>query len=363
MGYPIVEAHADGSFVVTKHPGTGGMVTVHTVSEQLVYEMGTPRYVSPDCIARFDSIRLEQEGPDRVRVTGARGEPAPPKLKVSVSFAQGYRAFGRLMVSGPDALAKAKAVAEAFWDCAGGRHLYQDTSTQIVGWDSCHPPLSAREPGEVLLQVAVRDDDEAKINARFGPQLVPRVLGTVPGITYLSDLGRPRASDVVGYWPALVSRERVPTKVVVGETERDVPQLDLAGARAEPFEPRPVAGLPRIRGTRTKVALSRLCLARSGDKGDTANVGVIARTPEIYAWMVRELTAEFVKERFGAACRGKVERHEVPNLLALNFLLHESLGGGGTLSLLLDAQGKTYAQYLLAAEVVVDAGLVEGLPA
>jgi hypothetical protein len=363
MGYPIVEAHADGSFVVTKHPGSGGMVTVHTVSEQLVYEMGTPRYVSPDCIARFDSIRLHQEGPDRVRVTGARGEPAPPKLKVSVSFAQGFRAFGRLMITGPDAIGKAKAVAEAFWECAGGRSLYEDTSTQVIGWDSCHPPLATREPGEVLLQVAVRDSDEAKINSRFGPQLVPRVLGTVPGITYLSDLGRPRASDVVGYWPALISRERVPTKVVVGDTERDVPQLDLRGARTEAFEPRPVPGLARIRGTRTKVVLSRLCLARSGDKGDTANVGVIARTPEIYAWMVRELTADWVKERFGGTCRGRVERHEVPNLLALNFLLHESLGGGGTLSLLLDAQGKTYAQYLLAAEVVVDTGLLEGIPA
>lgn len=363
MGYPIVEAHADGSFVVTKHPRTGGLVSVHTVSEQLVYEMGTPAYVSPDCVARFDSIRLEQEGPDRVRVTGARGAPAPAKLKVSVSFEQGYRAFGRLLVSGPDALSKAKAVSDAFWAAAGGRELYEDAVTQVIGWDASHPPLTPREPGEVLLQFAVRDPDEAKINRRFGPQLVPRVLGTVPGITYLADLGRPRASDVVGYWPALVSRERVPTRVVVGEVTKDVPGLDLSSARAAAFEPRTVAALPRIRGTRTHVPLSRLCLARSGDKGDTANIGVIARSPEIYVWMQRELTAAWVKERFRGVCRGAVERHEVPNLLAMNFLLHESLGGGGTLSLLLDAQGKTYAQFLLAAEVVVDAGLLEGLAA
>lgn len=362
MGYPIVEAHPDGTFFVTKHPGTGGLVSVHTVSEQLVYEMGTPRYISPDCVARFDSIRLEQAGPDRVKVSGARGEPAPAKLKVSVSFAQGYRAFGRLMISGPDALAKAKSVAESFWASAGGRELYDDTSTQVLGWDSCHPSLSSREPGEVLLQVAVRDASEEKINTRFGPQLVPRVLGTVPGITYLSDLGRPRASDVVGYWPALVSRGRVPTRVVVGDVARDVPTLDLAGAAAPPFEPHVVPAVAPIRGTRMKVALARLCLARSGDKGDTSNVGVVARTPAIYGWLVRTLTAEWVKERFRGVCKGAVERHEVPNLLALNFLLHGSLGGGGTLSLLVDAQGKTYAQYLLAAEVVVDAGLVEGIP-
>jgi hypothetical protein len=111
------------------------------------------------------------------------------------------------------------------------------------------------------------------------------------------------------------------------------------------------------------VPLARLCLARSGDKGDTANIGVIARSPEIYVWMQRELTDAWVRERFREVCRGEVERHEVPNLLAMNFLLHASLGGGGTLSLLLDAQGKTYAQFLLAAEVVVDAGLLDGIPA
>jgi hypothetical protein len=363
IGFPLVEAHADGSFVVTKHPRTGGLVSLHTVTEQLVYEMGSPAYVAPDCVARFDSIRLREEGPDRVRVTGARGAPAPEKLKVSISFSDGYRAFGRLLVSGPDALRKARRVAEAFWDSAGGAELYEDAVTQYVGWDASHPPLATREPGEVLLQVAVRDADEEKINARFGPQLVPRVLGTVPGITYLADQGRPRASDVVGYWPALVSRSKVPMRVVVGETEREVPHPDLAGAKAAPFEPPDVGAVAPLRGHRIRVPLSRLCLARSGDKGDMANVGVIARSPAVFAWMRRNLTSEFVKERFGGVCRGAVTRHEVPNLLAMNFLLGESLGGGGTLSLLVDAQGKTYAQYLLAAEVVVDAGVVEGLPA
>jgi len=361
MGFPLVEAHPDGSFVVTKHPGTGGLVSVHTVSEQLVYEMGSPGYVSPDCVARFDSIRLEQQGKDRVRVSGARGAPAPEKLKVSVSFAQGFRAFGRLLVSGPDALRKAKRVADAFWDAAGGAESYDAALTQVVGWDASHPPLAPREPGEVLLQVAVRDASEEKINSRFGPQLVPRVLGTVPGITYLADQGRPRASEVVGYWPALVSRSRVATRVVVGTTEQAVPQPEVRASPVTAFRPPEVDAVPPLRGMRTRAPLSRLCLARSGDKGDTANIGVIARSPSIFAWMRRNLTAEFVKDRFRGVCKAAVERHEVPNLLALNFLLHESLGGGGTLSLLVDAQGKTYAQYLLAAEVVVEAGLLEGL--
>jgi hypothetical protein len=357
MGYPLVEAAPDGTFVVTKHKGTGGLVSVHTVGEQLVYEMGSPAYLSPDCVARFDTIRPEGAGEDRVRVSGIRGEPAPPKLKVSISFARGYRAFGRLMVSGPDALAKARAVAAAFWDSVGGPGAYEDATTQIIGWDSCHPPLTSGEPSEVLLQVAVRDRDERKIASRFAPQLVPKVLSTVPGITYLSDQGRPYPSDVVGYWPALIDRERVPVRVEVGGKTAEVTSPPRKPGTKVSVPPMPPPTLV-LTQRKVRVPLSRICLARSGDKGDTCNIGVLARSRAIYAWMLNKLTSEFVKRRFEGTCKGPVERFEVPNLLALNFLLHESLGGGGTLSLLLDAQGKTYAQYLLAAEVEVDEALL-----
>jgi hypothetical protein len=219
MGFPIVEAEEDGSFVVTKHPNTGGLVSVHTVAEQILYEIGAPAYQTPDVVARFDSVHLEQDGPDRVRVTGARGEPAPEKLKVSLSYHAGWRAFGRLAVAGPEALAKANTVAEAFWDAAGGRAMYEQAMHQFIGWNACHAPLATCEPGEVLVQFAVRDQDERKINSRFAPQIVPRVLGTVPGITYIADQGRTRASEVVAFWPALVSRAAVDERLVVGDEE------------------------------------------------------------------------------------------------------------------------------------------------
>ena len=219
IGFPIVEAAEDGSFVVTKHPNTGGLVSVHTVAEQILYEIGPPAYMTPDGIARFDSLHLEEEGPDRVRVTGARGEPAPEKLKVSISYAAGWRAFGRLAVAGPEALAKANKVAEAFWDAAGGKNAYEQAMQQFIGWNASHAPLATCEPGEVLVQFAVRDQDERKINSRFAPQLAPRVLGTVPGITYIADLGRPKASEVVAFWPALVARESVQQRVLIGDEE------------------------------------------------------------------------------------------------------------------------------------------------
>lgn len=360
IGFPIVEAERDGSFVVTKHPGTGGLVNVHTVSEQILYEIGAPGYPSPDVVARFDSVRLTQDGSDRVRVTGARGQPAPEKLKVSISYHAGWRAFGRLLVSGPDTLAKANRVAEAFWESAGGRGFYEQAMQQFIGWNGSHPPLAASEPSEVLVQFAVRDHDDRKINTRFAPNLVPRVLGTVPGITYVADQGRPRASEVIAFWPALVSRNAVSQRVVIGDEEITVADANQGqrtkekGIYASPLTPYPLSGSDRP----VRVPLLRLCLARSGDKGDTANIGVIARSEAIYGWMLEHLTSSFVKRHFDEVCQGEVERYELPNLLALNFLLHQSLGGGGTLSLLLDAQGKTYAQYLLAAEVEIPEALL-----
>ena len=361
MGYPLVEAYPDGSFVVTKHEGTGGLVNVHTVTEQLLYEMGDPAYLAPDCVARFDSIKLVQDGPDRVHVSGIRGAPPPEKLKVSISFADGYRAFGRMLISGPETLDKAHQAAESFWQSAKGREHYQHTETRLLGHDGAHPSLSAEEPSEVVLQVAARDNDREKITRDFAPQLVPKVLSSVPGITYLADQGRPRTSEIVGYWPALVSREAIPIEVSVGvDTVTMSNQIESTKSASE-FKATATFAAAMPSGSLVSCTLRKLCLARSGDKGDAANIGLIARSPEIYAWMHEFIDAEFVQARFVTICHGDVERYEVPNLLALNFILNESLGGGGTLSLLPDAQGKTYAQYLLASAVEVDQSLIDSI--
>jgi hypothetical protein len=310
-------------------------------------------------------VRVEQDGVDRVRVSGVRGEPAPDKLKVSISYQAGWRAFGRLAVSGPEALAKANKLAEAFWDAAGGKSLYEQALHQFIGWNAAHAPLAACEPGEVLVQFAVRDQDERKINSRFAPQVIPRALGTIPGVTYVADLGRPRASEVIAFWPALISREQVKETVLIGgekiaiEAQLKSSPTSLPSHSSHSSHPshlsHPADALP---ASTRRVQLLRLCLARSGDKGDTANIGVIARSEAIYAWILEHLTPAFVKRYFDDVCHGEVERFELPNLLAVNFLLHGSLGGGGTSSLLLDAQGKTYAQYLLAAEVEVPESLI-----
>ncbi len=363
MGYPLIEAHADGSFVVTKHPGTGGLVSVHTVSEQLLYEMGAPGYLSPDCVARFDSIRLTQQGPDRVHVSGIVGGPPPENLKVAVSVADGYRSVGRLLVSGPDTLRKARAAADLIWNLAGGTENYEDTCTSFIGWDAAHPPLGSEEPSEVLVHLAVRDQDRKKIDKQFAPMVVGSMLQSMPGMTVPAEQGRPRVADVVAHWPALIGRDQVSPTVTVGQVTESV----SAGAAAT-VDPGQISGVAI--GAETIVAyapddsapvtvpLMRLCLGRSGDKGDTSNVGVLARSPEIFSWLIQYLSADMVKSHFKEICHGPVERHPLPNLRAVNFLLHNSLGGGGTSSLIFDAQGKTYSQYLLSMEVTVPSSLV-----
>jgi hypothetical protein len=350
IGYPLLEVHADGSFIVTKHVGTGGRVTVRTVKEQLVYEMGDPRsYITPDVVADFASARLEQAGRDRVRVWGVRGRPAPASLKVSASYFDGWKASGTLIISAPDAVAKARAFAKLFWERLG--LSFAAKHTELVGHSSCWGPLAPEsEAPEVLLRLSVRDADKSKIEA-FS-KLVPAViLSGPPGVAVTG--GRPQAQEVVAYWPALVPRERVKARLVTKGGERTLEwptPIRPTGAPA-PL-PRLLNAASRASGARKAlVPLSALAHGRSGDKGDTCNIGVIARAPEIYPWLKRTLTAAVVKRRFKGICLGRVERHEVPNLWALNFLLHESLGGGGTVSLRLDAQGKTLSHALLAMEV------------
>jgi hypothetical protein len=357
IGYPILEMSADGSFVVTKHAGTGGAVTVRTVKEQLVYEMGDPRaYITPDVVADFGSVRLEQAGKDRVRVWGVKGRPAPPSLKISAAYADGWKANGALIISGPHAIAKAEAFAQLFWERVGG--TFEATLTEYVGASACWGALAPKmDVPEVMLRLGVRDHDKARIEA-FSKMVPAVILSGPPGVAVTG--GRPQAQEVVAYWPALVARELVrPTLVTAaGERTLDWPTPLLpAGEPAEielPELPKPGAGTAEVR-----VPLSQLAHARSGDKGDTANIGVIARAPGIYAWLVKTLTAARVKEYFAGLSEGEVTRHEVPNLWALNFLLAESLGGGGTVSLRLDAQGKTLSHALLAMEVRVPRSLVE----
>lgn len=217
LGYPIAVAKADGTFTITKHEGTGGLVTVDTVSEQLVYEMGDPsRYVTPDVIADFTSIRLRPDGPDRVAVSGIRGSAATDTYKVSISYLDGFAATGDLTISGPDAREKARVAAEALWGRLKRAGLgFEETLTEVVGTGVCHGsiPAGPADPPEVVLRVGVRDHDQKKVD-RFGREIAPLVTSGPPGVTGFAG-GRPKPREVVAFWPALIPKDLVKAEVRV----------------------------------------------------------------------------------------------------------------------------------------------------
>ena len=219
IGYPIVEADPDGSFSVTKHSGTGGRVSSHTVKEQLLYELGDPkRYITPDCVADFTTIKLEDEGPDRVRISGIRGGPRPETLKLSISYAGGWKATGTLVYSWPQAREKACAADAIVRERLRGLGLkFEEIHTELLGIDACHGPAAApnADPPEVQLRIGVRGQDRKAVD-RFTRELVPLVLNGPPGATGFGD-GRPPVREIVAYWSALVPREEIQTHVEVIE--------------------------------------------------------------------------------------------------------------------------------------------------
>ncbi len=362
IGYPIVDIQADGSFFVTKHKGSGGLVTTDTVREQLFYEMGSPKaYITPDVVADFSSIQLEQAGPDRVRVFGVKGNEPTPLYKVSMAYEDGYKSVGSIMISGPDARRKAEAFSKIFWNrCTGP---FEETLTEYVGFNACHRSLvHAQDGNEILLRLGARAKEEKELKL-FGKMIPSLILSGPPGVAVIG--GVPKAQKVMSYWPALMPKSAVhPTIALFEKGELTATELvkDTPTGHFEVKEPSvqiaktPSRSLPDILGEQSApgaVLIRDIALGRSGDKGDTANIGIMARSREAYDLLEKYLTAQRVKDLFQELCLGEVKRYSLPNLLGFNFLLEESLGGGGTRTLRIDAQGKTFAQALLAQKLVM----------
>lgn len=362
MGYPIVEMYADGTFVLTKHPDSGGLVSVDTVREQLVYEMGDPHnYITPDVICDFSTLELTQQGKDRVLVSKARGRAPTTTHKVSMCYRDGFKASGSIVVSGPQALAKARKFAEIFQQrMAAEANELEDMLIEYCGQDACHRSLAATTEGdEILLRLSACASTREKLQ-KFVKLVPALILSGPPGVAIVG--AAPRLQEIISYWPALVPKDAVPAKLVVhGEQGETAIAIDMPeGARDAVSFPAPQSAT-QVQATDAPPAtgqclpLSRLCLARSGDKSDAANIGVLARSAAAYDFLDSYLTAQRIKNYFREHCRGEVLRYSLPHLQGFNFILTQALGGGGTKSLRIDPQGKTLAQALLRQEVQVPA--------
>jgi len=361
IGYPIAECRADGSFILTKPDGTGGLVSPSTVAEQVLYEVGDPAaYILPDVVADFSQVSLSQVAEHRVAVRGARGQPPTSSYKVSATYQDGYRAVGMLAIVGVNAAAKAQRVGDALVERTQsnllGRGLppLRAVRIEVLGAESAYEAQSrAMGTREVVLRLVLEHTD-AKALDLFARELGSAGLSFAPGITGLIG-GRPKPTPVIKLHSFLVPKSRLPApRVTVGNAA----PLDIEIATDVGFEfrtpghPRPAAAVPGALDT-VEVELRLVAHARSGDKGNSSNIAIFLRRPEYVAHMRNELSATRIAEHFRGSVDGPVARFEAPGLHAFNFVLDNALGGGGMASLRLDAQGKAYGQRALEMRVAV----------
>lgn len=374
-GYPIAEVRSDGGFCVSKPAGTGGTVTVGTVGEQMLYEIGDPAaYQLPDVVCDFSAVELIQSGLDCVEVRGARGRGVPDSYKVCATWADGFRAGQIWTMYGRDAKAKAEFLAgsvlrrsEAMLERLGLPPLLE-TNVEIIGVES-HFGAAAQTANEreVDVKIAVKHASNRGI-AVFLKEMVGLALTAPPGLSGFAG-ARPKPTPVVRLFSLLLAKSQVPLRIELDAELLDYPQPEF-GETIKPVQPATVP-LPMASAPAQKVVqvpLEALAFGRSGDKGDKANIGILSRNEAFLPWIAAQLTEEYVAGYFqhflAPGQLRPVERFYLPGTHALNFLLHRVLGGGGVASLRTDPQGKGYAQLLLAELITVPRALAEahGLP-
>lgn len=398
IGYPIIECHADGSFVCTKPPGTGGLVTPAVIAEQILYEIGDPSaYLLPDATCDFTEVHLAQVGPDRVQVRGARGRAPTDTYKVSATYIDGYKASAHLAIIGFDAAAKAHRTAAAILArtramfAERGWSDYQRTHCEAIGAESIYGPHGrAGAAREVIMRLTVTHANKEALEL-FAREIAPAGTSWSPGTTG-GNLGRPSPAPAIKQYAFLIDKCRVAANVTIDGVRIedavpankptasvrlaaigvDVPGdgvsaatvADIVAANEVRHEASAVAAheVPRdvgaASGDLVEVPLIRIAHGRSGDKGDISNIGIVARTPSLWPVLRAQLTAESVRAYLAHLVKGSVTRYELPGIRALNFVCDQALDGGGIASLRNDPLGKGMAQILLSMPVRVPRALV-----
>jgi len=358
-GFPIAEVAHDGSSVITKHEGTGGLVSVGTVTAQLLYEIAEPAYLNPDVVAHFDTITVEQQAAHRVRVTGTRGTPPPPTLKVCVNFLGGYRNTMTLVLTGLDIEEKAAWAQDELFAILGGRDQFQDVDVRLLRFD--HPDAPGNEQAVAHLRITVKDRDPRIVGRRFSNATMELALGGYAGFHTTTT---PSGESAYGiYWPTTVPASEVAHVAVLPDgTRLAVPPVP-AGTNPVNITPRPNEAPdspPPASGGTMRAPLGRVCAARSGDKGGNANVGLWTRDAAGYAWLHAYLTVDRLRELLPEARDLEIRRFELPNLHALNFVIAGLLGEGVASSTRPDPQAKGLGEYLRSRLVELPLDLLDG---
>ena len=355
VGFPWAEIAEDGSSVIGKHDGTGGEVSIGTVTSQLLYEIASPTYLGPDVSARFDTIHLDQIAKDRVQISAVKGEPPPPTLKVAMNEVGGFRKDLNIALTGLDIEAKARLVDDAFWlACPYNRNDFDSVTTRIIRSDKPDPPTN--EEAVALWHLTLKDHDEAKVGRAVANAAVELALSSTPGFFTVGSTTSVGTAFGV-YRPALVPAEMVPQYVVVLDGERTV---------IDSVAPKGVIGVvtaegPAVNeagGPTTAVPLGRLFGARSGDKGGNANVGIFARTDEAWAWLDGYLSVAQIRRLLPETEPLSIDRYRLPALRSLNFVIHGLLEEGVAASTRQDAQAKGLGEWLRSRVVDIPTSLL-----
>ncbi|HLY34202.1 MAG TPA: acyclic terpene utilization AtuA family protein [Jatrophihabitantaceae bacterium] len=339
-GFPIAEVHADGSSVITKHPGTGGAVTTGTVTAQLLYEIGGPRYLGPDVTTRFDTILLSDDGPDRVRITGALGEPPPPTVKVGLNALGGFRNEVTFVLTGLDIDAKAELIKSQLADI--------DATWTLARTD--HPDADVQEEAAALLHCVVRGTDPKVLGRAFSGAAIELALASIPGFHVTAPPGD--ASPYGVFTAAYVDAREVPHVAVLPDGTRVHIEPPAVTQDPEGFRT-PDRRNPSRSGATRRVPLGTIAGARSGDKGGSANVGVWTRTDDAYAWLVGYLTVDELRRLLPETAPLHVTRYELANLRALNFVIDGLLGEGVASNARHDPQAKALGEWLRSRVVEI----------
>ena len=367
-GFPIAEVAADGSSVITKHPGTGGLVSPGTVTAQLLYELGEPAYANPDVIAHFDTLRLDPDGPDRVRISGTRGSPPPETLKVALNYLGGYRNTMTMVLTGLDIEEKAARAETMLFDLLGGRERFAEVDVRLIRTD--RPDAPTNEQATAQLRITVADPDPAKVGRSFSNATIELALAGYAGFHTTTP---PTPESAYGvFWPTFVPATVVEHAVVLPDGGRRVippaqpapvmrsgasPQEAATGHQTAAAGP---AGRAGLSWPTRRAPLGLVCGARSGDKGGNANVGLWTRYPEAYGWLREYLDVARFRELLPEAAGLEVRRYELPNLHALNFVVVGLLGLGVAASARPDPQAKGLGEYLRSRHADIPLHLLPG---
>ncbi|BFM14873.1 DUF1446 domain-containing protein [Maricurvus nonylphenolicus] len=356
-GYPIAEIEANGNFTITKHAGTGGLVSVGTVKSQLLYEIGDPAYKNPDVIGHFDTLSIEQVGEDRVYVSGCKGSCPPPSHKVCINTLGGFRNGFEIMLTGLDIEEKAKILTDTFFKNIGGKEQFDDVSIELLRTDKENPQCN--EEAFARLRIVAKSSDKDLVGRLFSAKMIEIALANIPGFGPMNPIGN--GDSFLVYWPTLVDSQYITEYVHIDDQVTEVTptsQLELEPVNHQ-VVPATVAAAPA--GDTVSIPFGRLFGTRSGDKGGCANVGVWATSEEAYGFLHEFLTVERLKALMPETADLEIVRYDLANIHSLNFFIKGILGEGVASSVRMDPQAKSMGEYLRAKVIEVPAVLADAV--